>query len=352
MKRIRRDPEKHEVLGIFDAIGKRRSFTLDGSDSQAQFLACVAQALTSSRQNPAQLHGRHTEAKFGFVAASLGECAIIKEEDAGEVFVHNPDGVQPPDWRLRLLSGQEFFVEAKNHHKKQIESEWWVKDRYLRSLLAYASAFDRELKIAIFWSRWNLWSLVSPEHLTRDGDWHSITLPEALKASEMGLLGEVMIGTRPPLTFRIITDSSASRHVDAQGHCAFTIGDVDFFCARQRIEDPFERQLAWYIIRYGSWSCTNTAQVTDGVLESVDFVFEPEMEMEEDQGFELLGPLSGMISRFYDDLTRGSDGGLRHLAPTREPGSLGVVIPKDYKGKALPLWRLHFRPTASLGSVA
>ena len=110
--------------------------------------------------------------------------------------------------------------------------------------------------------------------------------------------------------------------------------------------------MAWYFIRYGSWPCTNTAQVTDGVLESIDFVFEPEMEMEEDQGFELLGPLSGMISRFYDDLTRGPNGGLRHLAPKREPGSLGVAIPKDYKGKALPLWRLHLRPAASFGSVA
>lgn len=349
MKRIRRDPEKHEVLGIFDAIGKRRSITLDGTDSHAQFLSFVAQALTNSRQNPAQLHGRHTEAKFGFVAASLGECAIIKEEDAGEVYVENAESLVPPDYRLRLRSGEELFVEAKNHHKKQASSEWRVKDTYLQSLLAYASAFDRELKLAIFWSRMNLWSLVAPERLTRRGKWHSITLGEAMKASEMGLLGEVMIGTRPPLVFKIITDPGAPRTVDADGQCAFTIGGVQFFCAGQQIDDRLERDLAWYFIRYGSWACTNNAQITDGVLESIEFVFEPQEQ--EDQGFELLGPLSGMISRFYDQLTRGSNGGLRSLAPRREPGSLGISIPKDYKGKALPLWRLHLLPGAGRKSA-
>jgi hypothetical protein len=28
-------------------------------------------------------------------------------------------------------------------------------------------------------------------------------------------------------------------------------------------------------------------------------------------------------------------------SPNIAPGMLGFVIPEDYKGKALPLWRLH-----------
>jgi hypothetical protein len=45
-----------------------------------------------------------------------------------------------------------------------------------------------------------------------------------------------------------------------------------------------------------------------------------------------------MISRQYNVLTV-HDGQIARLVPEKEPGSFGVIIPSDYVGKVLPLWR-------------
>ena len=59
------------------------------------------------------------------------------------------------------------------------------------------------------------------------------------------------------------------------------------------------------------------------------------------------------LSRFTDnallhefgarDLTA-KDGTVSSLSPSEEPGALEVVIPLDYKGKVLRLWRFRVRP--------
>ena len=52
-----------------------------------------------------------------------------------------------------------------------------------------------------------------------------------------------------------------------------------------------------------------------------------------------------MISDHYDHLTVNDGGDVTALAPTVEPGSLGVLIDDDYKGDALKLWRFTVTPS-------
>ena len=53
--------------------------------------------------------------------------------------------------------------------------------------------------------------------------------------------------------------------------------------------------------------------------------------------------LSNMISRHYIDLIR-SDGKINKLIPDKQPEGVGALIPHDYKGKVLRLWRFTLKP--------
>jgi len=48
---------------------------------------------------------------FGLVAADLGGCLMVKQEDAGTLF--HEDAVKIPDWRLTLRSATNALVEVK-----------------------------------------------------------------------------------------------------------------------------------------------------------------------------------------------------------------------------------------------
>ncbi len=116
MKRIPRDPEKHEVLTLFDAIGKKKNLKLRDKNSEKEFLDSVTTSLARNKNTPILLHGHRIEAMFGFVLGSLDECLLIKQEDAGETYSGITD-IQPPDYRIILKNGDEYFIEVKNCHK-------------------------------------------------------------------------------------------------------------------------------------------------------------------------------------------------------------------------------------------
>jgi hypothetical protein len=94
---------------------------------------------------------------------------------------------------------------------------------------------------------------------------------------------------------------------------------------------------------YGGWPSEEPiAQTEDGELITIDFVAKPPEDTPE-QGFEIVGHLSGMISRRFNHLTS-SELGVERLSPEADPGSLGVAIPPNYKGKQLPLWIFELTP--------
>lgn len=342
MKRINRNPEKFEVIGLFDTVGRKRGFTIGNANSQQQFLKGISESLSKNKDNPVIIHGHRIEAMFEYVMASLGKCVLIKQEDAGEVSSSEPH-VQPPDYRIVLEDGYELFVEVKNCHKTASSYRYPFRKSYIDALKRYASTFKKDLKIAVYWSRWNQWTLVSIDQVHVHKGRPSISMVEATKINEMALLGDVAVGTTPPLVLRLLTDVSKPRTVDESGHVKFTIGGVEVFCKGTRIDERAEKGLALYFILYGGWPCAEPkSKIEAGEFEAIDIEVRPH-ESTPGQGFELLGSLSSMISRRYNQLTV-SKRGVERLSPSAEPGSLGVVIPSDYKGKQLPLWRFVLKP--------
>ncbi|OGQ55823.1 MAG: hypothetical protein A2W66_00530 [Deltaproteobacteria bacterium RIFCSPLOWO2_02_56_12] len=336
MRRINRDPERFEVIHLFEAMARKRGLKLNDPSSHQSFLDRVSDGFNSSKNNPIIIHGRRIESMFEHVAAGLGKTILIKREDAGDVCSADPD-VQPPDFRLVLDGGTDLFVEVKNCHKADPNYRFSLKRSYLSALEKYAAIFGRDLYLAIFWSRWGKWTLISPVQLT-PVERPSIKFLDAVTKNEMSLLGDVLVGTTPPLSLRIITNPSKPRTVNADGECTFYISSAELYCDGVRIEDPLEQNLAFYFLLNSDWEVGNAKAKLEGdQLIYFDSVAEPR-EPVPNQGFQILGFLSEIISRNYNDITAES-GKVHQLSPGNEPGSLGIVIPQEYKGKSLPLWR-------------
>jgi len=65
------------------------------------------------------------------------------------------------------LDGNQFLVEVKNYHSKDPAKPYEFKKSYLDKIIAYAEKMNVRLKFAIYWSRWNIWTMVDTIHLDR-----------------------------------------------------------------------------------------------------------------------------------------------------------------------------------------
>lgn len=341
MKRISRNPEKFGALDLFSALSRKKGYSLDQGGHDQDFISAISDSLQKGRKNPILLHGRRIEAMFAYVAASLGNCVAIKQEDEGELYILNTD-IRQPDYRVVLNNSSEFFVEVKNCHKGP-SNKFSLKTEYMESLIKYSAVFGRPLFIAIYWSSWNLWTLISVERFPYRSGAYSINMLEAVKINEMAALGDISVGTTPPLELRFIADTTKQRTVDDKGLANFTISALEFYCNKNKINEKIEQNLAFYFMLYGDWvSSEPIAEIRNGNLISATYTSSPEAETP-NQGFELLGALSSMVSRQFNESTT-SDSGIARFAPSLEPESFGVVIPSEYKGKNLPLWRFIIKP--------
>lgn len=288
-----------------------------------------------AKPNDMLFHGKRVEAMFAFVAASLGQCSMIREEDAGDVYA--VEDVQTPDYRITLRDGGELLVEVKNCHEATKPLK--LKTDYVERLCTYGRLANRPVKLAIYWSRWRTWTMIPLQSLGGDGKKASVSFPEAMMVNEMATLGDHMIGTRPPLAIRLCADHSKARTAGATGtDFSFTIGKVELYCGGKVVTDKLEKQIVTHLMLFGRWPQTTPAEIRDGELLWIEFVAEPEEDWAE-QGFAIVGEASSMISAHFDFRTVSMTGSIERLRPLADPSKFGIEIPLDYKGTEVPLWR-------------
>ena len=327
---------------MFDEFARKEGLSIETEGTHDQFIQCISQTLQKHRKNPSLIHGFRVESMFAHVAAALGECQIINEEDSGIFFSIDRKLVRP-DFRLLLRSGYQYLVEVKNFRPKDPFKPYRIKKAYLSSLRSYAEALGVPLKIAIYWSAWNMWSLVDVNHFNERPSDFEISMPDAMKRSEMVLLGDCMVATVPPLSLRFYADPQKPRSVDEYGEVAFTIGRAVVCAGDEELTDPLESSLAWFFMLYGKWEeVDQSTKVTENLLEYTEMKVSS-IQTDPKQGFAIFGFLSEMISRQYNQLTAGN-GEIRHLIPQQGPDQLGVLIPHNHKGKVLKLWRFNVQP--------
>jgi len=161
----------------------------------------------------------------------------------------------------------------------------------------------------------------------------------------MSALGDVVIWTTPRLTIRIYPDKQQP-HIIAENKIAeFTIGKVEMLCHNTPITIESEQRIAFALMLFGDWEESNvviTPPHSKNEIEYMEFSYSSQ-QYDDQQGFCMVAALSTIISRQYGQLTA-PDGKVQRFTPDIAPGMLGFVIPENYKGMALPLWRFRITP--------
>jgi hypothetical protein len=336
-------PKPGQSIDLFRMLAQKEGYVLSDPDSTEKFISKLGEEFTTAKNNPIMIHGFRVQAMFEYVAASLGKCAIVKAEDAGGLHTTDPN-IKIPDLRVLLVDGQEFFIEVKNFYQTGPFEKYKMKKSYLDGLQRYAVLFKKDVKLAVYWSKWNIWTLVSFDRVKCDGNKCYLSLEDAIKFNEMATLGDYRIATLPPLKFRVITDPAHPRTVNKNGEAFFRIGGIELYCGDNHITVPREQSIALFLMLYGEWpSEEGEAHIENGELIHLDFVSQPE-ETHPEQVFEMIGSVSGMISRRFDSMTA-REGEIERLSPRTDITDLGIQIPDDYQGEVLHLWRFILQPS-------
>jgi hypothetical protein len=348
MKKLPRDPIRFDVFDAFATYSKDQKVSLHDKAVADSFVSEIRASVDRSLANPSLLYGRRTEAMFEALVVALGNVRIIKQEDAGDVYT-SIDNLQLPDFRLVLLDDAHLLVEVKNFYSKDPLDPFRMKQEYLEGLKAFARVMGCELKLAIFWVAINRWTLLSPTAFKSERNEATITPLEALPEDELSLLGDVHIATRFPLRMILRADTGQPQPVDQEGDASILVSGVELYCAGRLITEPLEQSIAHFLMLYGKWEYVGPtlARNADGLVEAIEHEWVPHGESGHE--FAIIGSLSEMFSAFYRHRTSEEDQ-VDQLLVDVTPAQLGELIPKDYKGTDLPLWRFVLKARGSSDS--
>ena len=339
-----------DLLSVFADFSLVKGMPINQPTTISEFLNSAGSALSDAQADGALMHGQRAQAMFEAMLVSMGAFRMLKLEDNGRV--HSDGSYVAPDFRVVLCDGEQWLIEVKNIYipDPRQQSRRIMKKAYLEKLEKYSHETGGKLKLAVYWAKWHIWTLVSPDHFA-DGDENvTLDLLTAVKANELGRLGDRMIGTKPPLKFRLLADLTHPISEPGDGSIGFIIGDVQLFCGEQEISDPTERRIAWTFMLYGDWGDTEPEIVTDGeVVIGVEYQWWPLQR--QNQGYEIIGTLSQIFTRYYSELTVEGQDIVQLHAPQR-PGWFSPLVELAHEKKSLPLWVFTLQPSYTEGTVS
>lgn len=347
MLRLKRNAEEFDVIALFSEMASHHNYKIDSEEARNDFLARVKESINHSTNCDTKIYGHRTENLFCYVAGALGKALLIKQEDAGSAYTKEHD-IQPADYRITLDNKKQILVEVKNCHAKKMGFKFKIKQSYLSKLQKYAELNSIELKLAIYFSSFGIWSLLSISSLVNEGDFLSIDLPAALAKSEMASLGDCKIGTEPNLEIHLLTGEGEEQEINAAGEAPFIAREIKIYSNHRELTKESERNIAFHLMRFGDWvEVENDCIVVENKLKGIRLAYGPTDQTE--PNFSLIGDLSTMITKGFNEYTT-NNGEVTSLKPTVEPGTFSIAIPNDYNSKDLPLWRFIIQPNKTFGS--
>ena len=331
---VARTSKPFDLFAEFGRFGSERKMSLQDPATLLAFTGHVGDRVGGALGDSALLHGQRTEAMFESLLVSLGQFELLKSEDAGRLF---PDGrYQSPDFRTVLKDGSHWLIEVKNVYEGDParQKRRLLTKSQLERLTAYAGATGAELKLAIFWARWSIWTLVSPDRLVGADGGLVLDIGTAMRVNELSRLGDRSFGVRPPLRLRVTMDQARTSPVGADGRVTCTIGGVKVFSGDQEI--------VWVFMQYGEWQSEEPDAILDGDrLLAIEFRWVPRERV--NQGFEFVGTLSRMFAAYYARQTVDSGEVVQVRAPLRPSWFEPLLSWEKARGR-MSLWSFTQEP--------
>jgi hypothetical protein len=355
VKRLSRRPEQIETLNFHAAVDVPAPGEQRPVSDPARVEATVAQfeaGLRDSLGSPPRIRGWVSDQLFGLVAADLGGCKLVKQEDAGVLFYE--DEVKLPDWRLTLLSDENILVEVKAEDG-DYPQVFRLRLAEVTRLKRYAELNNCPLYIAVHWVAMSMWTLVPIGDYARVGNHFEIDLETAFKRNHMcSLLNDRMLGLKPPLEFRLTMQEAPGEdgvavveresEEDGTRRLSLVTTGVRMFAGGEEMVDETETALVWFLLQHARWPCEEKMEeVGEGVWELL-FTMAPE-ESYAEQGFDFVGALSELYTRMFYAGTTSLGDETTKLSIDVEPGTLPRLVPTDLKSDRLPLWHIHLTPS-------
>lgn len=331
-----------DILDHLGRFGAERSLSLRGPDAPGAFTTHVSQSVDRALADRALMHGQRAEAMLEALVVSLGEYRLLAREDGGRVF---PTGQYiAPDFRIVLGDGRQWLIEVKNVYVEEPfgQSRTLFTRNYHAKLDAYARATGAELKLAVFWARWSLWTCVSPDRLVDANGSLTLDMMTAMKVNELAELGDMSIGTRSPLTLRLVMGPDRTSPIGEDGMVNAVIGGTAILSEDREVLDAVEREIAFTLMQHGQWVEQEPVPIIEGErLVAMEFTWAPEEASH--QGFGFIGSLSRIFARYYAAHTLDEREVVQLRAPLR-PGWFAPLTAPGYASEALPLWRFSLKP--------
>lgn len=344
MKRGRRGDLGIEVLTLLDLALEDTETPL--KDRAAEAGEAILNALRSSLANPSRLGGHQVQNAFETVAVVLGAARLVKTEDAGVYYVDDAEGeLTPPDFKVVLHDGTRLLIEVKLGGPPNLERHHHdIRIKDFDATRRYAEADGARLLYAHLWPEVWEWTLVDPAAFVSVASKPSVrrlVFEDAMKANEMALLGDAMLGTAPPLRLSLLASpdeqNSEPGKKSGERSVQFRVADVELSSASQRINSPEEIRLAMFLMMYGPWEMNEEVRLdSQGQVAAVDYIASPyapdekaRLEVER-HGIALVGSLSGMYTRWFTNAVTTEDGAVQALRSEPPVDRLGGLVPVDY----------------------
>ena len=341
-----------ELLEEFAKFGAENRISLNDSKTVELFITYVRNAVRNAQSDQILLHGKRTQTMFQSLLLSLGDFRLLKNEDTGQVYPK--DQFIVPDFRVVLPDGTQWLIEVKNVYEEDPlqQKRKLLNSSYREKLEAYASATGGQLRLAIYWARWSIWTLVSPERLIDENGDLMLDMETAMRVNELSRLGDMMIGTRPPLKLLLSADPAKTNPIAPDGTVEFNIARAQLYCDDDEILDSIEQQIAWILMQYGEWKKVDAKPVLENnQLKEIEFVCQPEERSNTYEEFEIIGLLSQMFTRYYAEQTLDNHE-IVHLHAPPQPKWFAPLVKHDYESKSLPPWRINQKPNYANSSLA
>lgn len=323
-----------DLLASVAAFARDHAIALNDPALIERFVADATPKLEEALTDPTLIHGSRTERLFEATVLSLGHFRLLKTEDVGRVYAANT--CRAPDFRVVLADGEQWLVEVKNvRGREPVKQKMQMSAAYLASIQIYADLVGAPLKLAIFWSRWKIWTVISPDRFRRPNGGLRITMMDAMMANESGKLGEVIIMTKAPLRLVLRASTDMPRSLSPEGLANFIIASAKLYSGNVELTDSKDRKLAEVLLLYGEWSISGPIAVNDGgEFGGVEFVAMPEEPS--DQGWDGIGWASRIFSRYYAAQTIDDDEVIQ-LHGDAAPEWFAPLSDWDFENSKLPL---------------